>query len=119
MATRRRKKKSEIVHRSMSKSKGKVKVTCYQCGKKGHKKLICRYYKVKLRYKKKTNSENEAHNNFKGKEKEKANVASNIIIEKPLDVETILCPTIATNHDEVNGLLFLFMHNICRLERAI
>ncbi|KAH7281919.1 hypothetical protein KP509_35G003300 [Ceratopteris richardii] len=40
------KKKSGNVQRNRSKSKGKAEVTCYQCGRKGHKKPDCRYYKA-------------------------------------------------------------------------
>ena len=37
--------------------------------------------------------ENEAHNNFNDKDKEKANMVSNINIEEPLDAEDISCAT--------------------------
>ena len=47
---------------------------------KGHKKPDCRYYKAELERKKNTSdkkkqdSENDAHNNFQDKDKDKANV---------------------------------------------
>ena len=73
-------KKSGNVHRSRCKNKGKAEVTCYQCGRKGRKKPDCRYYKAELERKKNTSdkkkqdSENDAHNNFQDKDKDKANV---------------------------------------------
>ena len=87
----RTEKKSENVQRNRSKSKGKAEVTCYQCGRKGHKKSDCTYYKPEFERKKNTGDkkkkdiENEARNNFKDKDKEKANVASSVIIEEPSD----------------------------------
>ena len=47
-ASRRRSKSKE----EGSNSKGKGDVTCYQCGRKGHKKLDCKYYKAELERKK-------------------------------------------------------------------
>ena len=93
----------------MSKSKGKVEVTCYQCGRKGRKKPDCRYYKAELERKKNTgdkkkkDDENEAHNSFKDKDKEKANVASSVIIEETSDAKDILCTTMAADHVEFIG----------------
>ena len=66
------------------------------------------YYKAKLERKKnvgdkkKMDIENEAHYNFKDKDREKAKVASSVIIEKPSNEEDILCATMTTNYVEVN-----------------
>ena len=104
----RTEKKSETVWQNRSKSKGKAEVTCYQCGGKGRKKPDCRYYKAELERKKNTgdkkkkDDENEAHNSFKDKDKENANVASSVIIEEPSDVEDILCANMTPSHAEVN-----------------
>ena len=119
VARGRTKKKSENVYRNTSKIKGKVGVTCYLCGRKGHKKPDCKYYKAELEREKNTDdekkmdSENEAHNSFKDKDKEKANVVSSVIIKEPLDAKDILCATIATDHAKVNGASILSMHRTC------
>ena len=74
-------------------------MACYQCGRKGHKKSDCTYYKPEFERKKNTGDkkkkdiENEARNNFKDKDKEKAIVASIVIIEEPSDAKDILCAT--------------------------
>ncbi|MCO5567372.1 hypothetical protein L7F22_021062 [Adiantum nelumboides] len=59
MVRGRTEKKNAYAQRSKSKSKergnaskGKDDVTCYQCGRKGHKKPDCRYYKAELERKK-------------------------------------------------------------------
>ena len=39
--------KNASMQRSRSKSKGK-EITCFQCGRKGHKKPDCRFYKQEL-----------------------------------------------------------------------
>ena len=48
VARGRTEKKSENVQRNRSKSKGKAEVTCHQCGRKGHTKPDCRYYKAEF-----------------------------------------------------------------------
>ncbi|KAH7439944.1 hypothetical protein KP509_04G083400 [Ceratopteris richardii] len=86
VARGRTEKKSGNVQRNRSKSKGKAEVTCYQCGRKGHKKPDCRYYKAELERKKNTgnkkkkDTKNEAHDNSKDKDKEKANAAMDMYI---------------------------------------
>ena len=103
----RKQKKSGNVQRNRSKSKGKVEVNCYQCCRKVHKKSDRKQYKADLERKntgdkKKNNNENKAHNIFKNKHKEKANVISSVIIEEPSNVKDILCATMAADHVEVN-----------------
>ena len=76
-------------------------MTCYQCSRKGDKKPDCKYYIAELKRKntsdkKEKDIENEAHNNLKDKDKEKANVASSVIIEEPSNAEDILCVAMAT-----------------------
>ena len=100
-------KRSTYVHKNKSGNKergssnnGKSKdVTCYQCGKKGHKKPDCRYYKAKLERKQnfgdKKKDKIDAHD--KQKDKEQTNLASNVIIEELSDVKDILCATFSTN----------------------
>ena len=73
------------------------------------------YYTVELKRKntgdkKKNGNKNEAHNNFKDKDKEKANVAASVIIEEPLDATDILCAT-------WQQIMLKLM--ICRLQRTI
>ncbi|KAH7297375.1 hypothetical protein KP509_26G066900 [Ceratopteris richardii] len=86
VARGRTKKKSGNVQRNRSKSKGKAEVTCYQCGRKGHKKPDCRFYKAELERKKNTgdrkkkDTKNEAHDTSKDKDKEKANAAMDMYI---------------------------------------
>ncbi|KAH7416413.1 hypothetical protein KP509_14G090400 [Ceratopteris richardii] len=86
VARGRTEKKSGNVQRYRSKSKGKAEVTCYQCGRKGHKKPDCRYYKAELERKKNTfdrkkkDTKNEAHDTSKDKDKEKANAAMDMYI---------------------------------------
>ncbi|KAH7302046.1 hypothetical protein KP509_23G053800 [Ceratopteris richardii] len=107
VARGRTEKKSGNVQRNRSKSKGKAEVTCYQCGRKGHKKPDCRFYKAELERKKNTgdrkkkDTKNEAHDTSKDKDKEKANVASSVIIEELSDAEDILCATMEAEHAEV------------------
>ena len=50
VARGRTNKKVKMYNRS--KSKGKVEMICYQCGRKSHKKPNCRYHKAKLEKKK-------------------------------------------------------------------
>ncbi|KAH7420572.1 hypothetical protein KP509_13G012700 [Ceratopteris richardii] len=75
-------------------------VTCYQCGTKGHKKHDCRYYKARFERKKnagdkkKEKKEDKIDAQGSQKDKEKANVASNVVIEEFSDVEDILCTTL-------------------------
>ena len=82
------------MQRSRNKSRGK-EITCFQCGRKGHKKLDCRFYKQDLerknKNKKDTSEKTHDVDNNKGKEREKANIASGIIIEEILDTEDIVC----------------------------
>ena len=90
-------------------------MTCYQCSRKGDKKPDCKYYIAELKRKntsdkKEKDIENEAHNNLKDKDKEKANVASSVIIEEPLDATDILCAT-------WQQIMLKLM--ICRLQRTI
>ncbi|KAH7277474.1 hypothetical protein KP509_39G053300 [Ceratopteris richardii] len=84
-------KRSNNAQRNKSKSrergngnKGKSNdVTCYQCGRKGHKKPDCRYYKAHLERnrsagdKKKGKKEDKTDAQDIQKDKEKANMASN------------------------------------------
>ena len=76
------------MQRPRGKSKGK-EITCFQCGRKGHKKHDCRFYKNKLERKKKnqkaTIQKKDDVDNNKGKEKEKENTAFGVIIEDILD----------------------------------
>ena len=99
VARGRTEKKSGNAQRNRSKSKGKGDVTCYQCGRKGHKKPDCRYYKAELERKKNTGEkkkkETKSEAQDSSKDKEKANVASNVVIEELSDVEDILCATMA------------------------
>mgnify|MGYP000016945791 CR=1 FL=1 len=100
-------KRSNYAHRNKSKSqergnRSKVKsndVTCYQCGRKGHKKPDCRYYKAELERKKnfgdKKKDKIDAHDSQK--DEEKANLASNVVIEELSDVEDILCATFSAD----------------------
>ena len=100
-------KRSSYVHRNKCKSKEmgnsrKSKsndVTCYQCGKKGHMKPDCRYYKAELKRKKnfedKKKDKTAAQDSQKNKEK--ANLASNVVIEELSDVEDILCATFSAD----------------------
>ncbi len=83
-------------------SKGKDSdVTCYQCGRKGHKKPDCRFYKAELERKKnagdkkKEKKEDKTEAQDSHKDKEKANVASSVVIEELSDVEDILCATLS------------------------
>ncbi|KAH7422992.1 hypothetical protein KP509_12G034600 [Ceratopteris richardii] len=85
-------------------SKGKSNdVTCYQCGSKGHKKPDCRYYKAQLKRKKNARDEKKEKKEDKTdaqdsqKDKEKANVASNVVIEELSDVENILCTILSAD----------------------
>ena len=84
-------------------SKGKGDVTCYRCGRKGHKKPDCRYYKAELERKKnggdkkKEKKEGKTDAQDNSKDKEKANVASSVVIEELLDVEDILCVTLSVD----------------------
>ena len=116
VAQARTEKKSDNVQRNKCKSKGTAaEVTCYQCGSKGHKKPDCKYYKAELEREKNTDdekkmdSENEAHNSFNDKGKEKANVASSVILRSH-QMQIML---------KLMMFLFIFMHKICRLQRAI
>ena len=54
--------------------------------------------------KKKKDNENEAHKNFKNKDKKEPNVASSVIIDDPSHVEDILCVTMVAYHVEVNDV---------------
>ena len=121
VARGRTEKKSENVQRNRSKSKGKAEVTCYQCGRKGRKKPDCRYYKAELERKKNTGDkkkkdiENEARNNFKDKDKEKANVASNVIMSslRSHKMHNIFFVLLYQHIMlKLMVLLFLFMHRI-------
>lgn len=110
MVRGRTEKKNAYAQRSKSKSKergnaskGKGDVTCYQCGRKGHKKPDYRYYKAELERKKsdgdkrkeKKEVKTDAQDNTKGKGK--ANVASSVVIEELSDVEDILCATLSAD----------------------
>ena len=54
-----------------------------------------------------------AHNSFKDKDKEKANVVSSVIIKEPLDAKDILYATMATDHVEVNDVsIYIHAHDI-------
>ena len=67
-------------HRSMSRGKGKQQdITCYQCGHKGHKKLDGRLYNMELERKKDAGEKKNKDDLFDAVEK--ANMASNVIIE--------------------------------------
>ena len=71
-----------VGQRNRSKSRGKGKqqdITCYQCGRKGHKKPDCRYYKMGLERKKNVGEKKNKDDKFDATEK--ANMASNVIIE--------------------------------------
>ena len=99
MVRGRTNKRSNYAHRNKSKShergnRSKVKsndVTCYQCSKKSHKQPGCRYYKAELERKKnfgdKKKDKTNAHDSQKNEEK--ANLASNVVIEELFDVEDI------------------------------
>ena len=92
---------------------------------KGHKKPDSTYYKAKLERKntgdkKKKNSENEAHHSFKNKDKENANVAFSIILLRSQQMQKIFLVILWQQIMlKLMMLLFIFMHRICRLERAI
>ncbi|KAH7288390.1 hypothetical protein KP509_31G025000 [Ceratopteris richardii] len=122
---------SGSANRKRSKSKGKAEVTCYQCGRKGHKKPDCRYYKAELERKKNTgdkkkkDTKNEAHDTSKDKDKEKANVASSVIIEELSDAEDILCASFhvtpikecfTTFHAGSHGHVYLGNNHACSIE---
>ena len=100
MARGRTNKKGAYAQKNKSRSKSRdkqVEVTCYQCGRKGHKKPDCRYYKKEQERKKTANSDKkkkeenvETGDSSNSKGKEKANVASSVIIEDLSDLEDIL-----------------------------
>ena len=79
---------------SRSKSKGK-EITCFQCCHKGLKKLDCRFYKQELernkRNQKDTSKKTDDVDNNKGKEREKATIASGVMIEEIHETEDTLC----------------------------
>ena len=79
------------MQRSRSKSKG----ACFQCRCKGHKKPDCRFYKQEHERKQENQKDasEKTHDVYKnkGKEREKSNIASGIIIEGILDTEDLLC----------------------------
>ena len=105
MARGRTNKKGAYAQKNKSRSKSRdkhVEVTCYQCGRKGHKKPDCRYYKKEQERKKTANSdkkkkeENVETSDFSNsKGKEKANVASSVVIEDLSDVDDILTVTMS------------------------
>ena len=126
------KRKVKMYKGTGAKSKARMKVPCYQCGREGYKKPDCKYYKAELERKKNIGekkkmdsenerrrkwTENESHN--KEKDKEKANVASSFIIEEPSYVEDILCTTMAADHAEVNDISNYIHAQECRLEGVI
>ena len=96
MVTCRTDKRSNDVHKNKSKSKergnsskGKSNdVTCYQCGN-------YHYYKVELERKKNFGDKKKykADAQDSQKDKEKANLASNVVIEELSKVEDLLCAT--------------------------
>ena len=73
---------SNVAQRNISKTRGKGKqqdITCYQCGRKGHEKLDCRYLKIELE--RKTNVGEKKNKDDKFNTTEKSYMASNVIIE--------------------------------------
>ena len=69
-------------------------MTSFQCGRKGHQKPNCRFYKQELERKKKNKKATikKTHDvHSKGKQREKENIASGVIIEEILDTKDILC----------------------------
>ena len=76
------KRNPNVGQRNRSKSRGKGKqqdITCYHCGRKGHKKPDCRYWKMELERKKNVGEKKNKEDKFNTTEK--ANMASNVIIE--------------------------------------
>ena len=105
MARGRTNKKGAYAQKNKSRSKSRekqVEVTCYQCGRKGHKKPDCRYYKKEQERKKTANNDKkkkeekvETGDSSDSKGKEKADVASSVIIEDLSDVDDILTVTMS------------------------
>lgn len=104
---RGRSQKRDAGNRTQNRSKSKTKdkdVTCYQCGRKGHKKPDCRYFKKEQERKKeaqdkkkKDEKKGEKSAGDSSKDAENANVSSSVVIEELSDLEEILvaasCPS--------------------------
>ena len=106
MARGRTNKKGAYAQKNKSRSKSKekqVEVTCYQCGRKGHKKPDCRYYKKEQERKKiasneKKKKEEKAETGDSSDAKGKASVAhvtSSVMIEDLSDTDDILTVTMS------------------------
>ncbi|MCO5576745.1 hypothetical protein L7F22_030563 [Adiantum nelumboides] len=79
--------------KSRSKSKGKSQdITCYQCGRKGHKKPDCRFYKQELERKKQQ----------QGKKKKDAKDAKGVVPSTWVQFKQIFAPAWITNTFEVD-----------------
>ena len=83
-------KRSHNANRQRNRSKSREKqqdVTCFQCGRKGHKKPDCRYFKKEQERKKQANAkgkrnDKDGSSTSKESEPEKAHVASSVVIKE-------------------------------------
>ena len=70
-------------------------MTCYHCGRKGHKKPNCRYYKAKLEKMKKMSDKTKKETKTKAQEssddEETVDVASSVVLDELSGLEDILC----------------------------
>ena len=100
------------MQRSRSKSKGK-EITCFECGRKGHKKPDYRFYKQELERKKKysKNTIEKTHDvdNKNGKEREKANRAFGVIIEEMLDNSICIVSCTRLYHADLGNRLWCLL----------
>ena len=100
------------MQRSRSKSKGK-EITCFECGRKGHKKPDYRFYKQELERKKKnkkaTIKKTHDVDNKNGKEREKANRAFGVIIEEMLDNSICIVSCTRLYHADLGNRLWCLL----------